>query len=84
MLGHAGWYSTQPYRDIMFYIPFQQVLFLGPLIYFYTQSLLDTSFRFRKKDLLHFVPGILYLIYSLIVLVTDKVILGEYYFYADE
>jgi len=84
MLGHAGWYSTQPYRDIMFYIPFQQVLFLGPLIYFYTQSLLNKSFRFSKTDLYHFLPGILYLIYSLIVFVTDKVVLGEYYFYADE
>jgi hypothetical protein len=37
MLGFAGWYSLQPYRDIMFYIPFQQLFLIGPVIYFYTQ-----------------------------------------------
>jgi hypothetical protein len=25
MLGFAGWYDNQPYRDILFYIPFQQL-----------------------------------------------------------
>lgn len=84
MLGHAGWYSTQPYRDAMFYIPFQQLFFLGPIIYFYTQSLLNQSFRFQKKDLLHFLPGGVYLLYSLVVYITDQWVMGYYYFYADE
>jgi len=84
MLGHAGWYSTQPYRDAMFYIPFQQLFFLGPIIYFYTQSLLNQSFRFQKKDLWHLVPGGLYLLYSLVVYITDQWFMGYYYFYADE
>ncbi|OJJ23103.1 AraC family transcriptional regulator [marine bacterium AO1-C] len=81
MLGHAGWYANQPYRNILFYIPTQQVFLLGPFIYFYTQSLLNNSFRFRKKDWLHFIPGFLYLIYSLVVFLTDMVVLKEYYFY---
>ena len=84
MLGHAGWYARDPYRDTMFYVPFQQVFFLGPVIFFYIQSLLNQSFQFKKTDLWHFLPGILYLAYSLIVFVTDKWILGENYFYADE
>ena len=84
MLGHAGWYANQPYRNILFYVPTQQVFLLGPFIYFYTQSLLNNSFRFRKKDWLHFVPGFLYLIYNLIVFVTDIVILKEYYFYENQ
>jgi len=84
MLGHAGWYARQPYRDIMFYIPFQQLFFLGPIIYLYTQSLLNKSFEFTKRDWLHFVPGICYLIYSLIVWITDKWVIGAYYFYEDE
>lgn len=33
MLGFAGWYSLLPYRDILFYIPFQQLFFIGPAIY---------------------------------------------------
>ncbi|MBX2876104.1 MAG: AraC family transcriptional regulator [Saprospiraceae bacterium] len=84
MLGHAGWYTKQPYRDTMFYVPFQQVFFLGPVIFFYTQSLVNQSFQFRKKDLWHLVPGLLYLVYSLVVFITDKWIVGEYYFYADQ
>ena len=84
MLGHAGWYAHLPYRNILFYIPTQQVFLLGPFIYFYTQSLLNNSFQFRKKHLLHFVPGLLYLVYSLVVFLTDLVFLKEYYFYENQ
>lgn len=83
MLGYAGWYSGGIYREIMFFVPFQQLLLIGPAIFFYTQSLLNKSFRLSKQDIIHFVPAILYLLYSIIVFVTDKLILGEYYFYAD-
>ncbi|MEA5256723.1 helix-turn-helix transcriptional regulator [Arcicella aquatica] len=84
MLGYSGWYSKQPYRDIMFYTPFQQLFLLGPIIYFYTQSLLNKSFQLSQKDFIHFIPAIAYFIYTIIVFVTDKLILHEYYFYADE
>lgn len=83
MVGFAGWYDRQPYRDILFYTPFQHLFWMGPAIFFYVQSLLNSSFKFEKKDLLHFLPGFLYLIYSLIMVVTDKIILGKYYFLAD-
>ncbi|QXV66164.1 hypothetical protein INP83_03470 [Mucilaginibacter sp. 21P] len=32
MVGFAGWYDNQPYRDILFYTPFIHALFFGPLI----------------------------------------------------
>ncbi len=83
MLGFAGWYDTQPYRDFLFYIPFQQLYFIGPAIFFYIQSLLNPSFKFGKKDWFHLLPGMLYLFYSIIIVVTDKLILKEYYFLAD-
>lgn len=83
MLGFAGWYSLQPYRDIMFYIPFQQLFLIGPAIYFYTQSLLNPSFTFKYKDCLHLLPAFLYLIYRFIIFFTDKIILQRYYFYAN-
>ncbi|WP_462252213.1 helix-turn-helix domain-containing protein [Ferruginibacter sp.] len=83
MLGFAGWYSLQPYRDIMFYIPFQQLFLIGPAIYFYTQSLLNPSFKFKRKDWLHLVPAILYITYRLVIFATDKIILQQYYFYAN-
>jgi len=83
MLGFAGWYDNQPYRDIIFYTPFQHLFFIGPVIFFYVQSLLNPSFKFGKKDWIHFFPGILYLMYSLVIVVVDKVILHRYYFLAD-
>jgi len=83
MLGYAGWYSRDVYRDILFYTPFQQLFLLPPILYFYYKTLLDKSFIFTRRDYLHFVPATLYLIYSIIVFLTDKVIFNEYYFYDD-
>lgn len=83
MLGFAGWYDNQPYRDILFYVPFLHLFFIGPVIYFYTQSLLNPAFRFSKKEFLQLIPGILYLLYSFTVWLTDKVILKKYFFYED-
>lgn len=83
MFGYAGWYSKETYRNILFYTPFQQLFLLAPVLYFYFKTLLDKSFSFSAKDYIHFLPATLYLIYSIIVFLTDKVILNEYYFYAD-
>lgn len=82
MLGFAGWYDNQPLRDIMFYVPMQLLFFIGPVIFFYVQSLLNPSFRFGKKEWLHLLPGILYLLFSVVMVITDKVVLKKYYFLA--
>jgi AraC-like DNA-binding protein len=83
MVGFAGWYDNQPYRDFLFYTPFQQLYFIGPVIFFYVQSLLNPSFRFGKKQWLHLIPGILYLLFSLVMVATDKVVLKKYFFLAN-
>lgn len=83
MLGFAGWYDNQPYRDVLFYTPFQQLFFMGPVIYFYTQSLLNPSFKLSKKDIFHFLPGIFYLLIIVSFWVYDKFIFGNYHFYKD-
>ncbi len=83
MFGYAGWYSKDIYRDILFYTPFQQLFLLAPVLYFYFKTLLDKSFSFSDKDYFHFLPATLYLIYSVVVFLTDKVVLREYYFYED-
>ena len=83
MLGFAGWYDNQPYRDILFYFPFQQLYFIGPVIFFYVQSLLNPSFRFGKKEWLHLLPGLLYILFCAGMLVTDKLVLKKYYFLAN-
>ena len=83
MLGFAGWYDNQPYRNILFYTPLQHLLFIGPAIYCYTQSLLNANFSLTKKQFLHFVPGILYLLYVVFLWIYDQFIIRDYYFYAD-
>ncbi|PQJ15376.1 helix-turn-helix domain-containing protein [Aureicoccus marinus] len=84
MLGYAGWYGCCWTRETLFFVPFMQVLLIGPVVYFYTKSLLNRDYKISKKEYFHFIPAILYGIYSLIVFVTDKLILDEYYFYADQ
>lgn len=81
--GHGNWYAVQPYQDILFYVPTQLVFWIGPVIWTYTQSLLNRSFKLTRRHLLHFLPGLIYLIYALVIFLVDKVILQEYYFYAD-
>lgn len=83
MLGYGGWYSQRPYREFMFFFPFQQLFLIGPFFYFYVQRLLNTEGSFSHRDWLHFLPAVLYGIYTLIVFVVDKLILDEFYFYAD-
>lgn len=83
MTGYAGWYSVKTYREILFFIPFQQLFLIGPILYFYTQSLLNKSFTLSRRDWLHFAPAFIYLGYSLVVFITDKLVLSEFYFYAD-
>lgn len=83
MLGYAGWYSIKSYREFLFFIPFQQLFLIGPIIFFYTQSLLNKDFKLLKIHYIHFLPATLYLLYSLIVFVADKWIFSEFYFYSD-
>ncbi|ASU35474.1 helix-turn-helix domain-containing protein [Mucilaginibacter xinganensis] len=82
MVGFAGWYDNQPYRDFLFYFPFQHLFFIGPVIFFYVQSLLNPAFQFGRKEWLQLLPGILYLLFTLIMFVTDKLILKKYFFLA--
>jgi AraC-like DNA-binding protein len=83
MLGYAGWYGIDGQREVLFFVPFQQLFLLPPILYFYVKSSLNPSFKFQKKDWLHFIPAIVYGVYSLIVWITDTIILDEFYFYAD-
>ena len=84
MVGFAGWYDNQPYRDFLFYFPFQHLFFIGPIIFFYVQSLLNPAFKFGKKEWVHLIPGILYVLFSLTMYVTDKIILKKYFYLAGE
>jgi len=79
MSGFAGWYDTQPYREFLFYTPFIQALLFGPLLYLYLKSLTNAQYQLARRDWLHFLPGAVYLLWCLIVIVTDKLILRHYF-----
>lgn len=81
MTGFAGWYDGYrgPYREILFYTPFVHGLFIGPLLYLYVKSITNFQFRIQKTQWLHFIPGLLYLLWCFIVAVVDKLIVKEYY-----
>ena len=83
MLGHAGWYAKDGYREFLFFFPFHQLFLIGPVSYFYVQSLLKPAFKLNRKDYLHFLPAILYFLYSLFVFIGDYFVLDQFYFYAD-
>jgi len=61
MLGFAGWYDNQPYRDILFFVPFVHSLAIGPLLYFYVRAISNYTFRIKGKMYLHLLPAFIYL-----------------------
>ncbi len=84
MFGYAGWYAKDGYRQFLFYVPFQQILFIGPVTFFYVKSLLFRELRLRRLDYIHFIPGLIYNIYIVAIFVLDVSIFEGNYFYADD
>jgi len=57
MLGYAGWYDAHDaHSTVMFYVPWQLHLALGPLWYLYFRALTNQEFRFRPRAWLHLLP----------------------------
>lgn len=77
MLGFAGWYNDADgggngwYSTFMFYFPFHNILWVGPVFYFYFRSLTNDEFVFNKKDVWHFLPGAIYFSIILITFLVD-------------
>jgi AraC-like DNA-binding protein len=72
MLGFAGWYDTRDtYTSFMFYFPFNQVFWIGPLLYFYFLSLTNANFRFSKKDRVHFIIPVAWLLLCIAKCIVD-------------
>ncbi len=51
----------------MLYFPYETSLLIGPLFYLYFRAQIDTNFRVKGKQWLHFLPYVLYVIHRLIV-----------------
>lgn len=72
MLGFAGWYDSHNfYTSFMFYFPFNNVLLISPLIYFYFISLTNTNFQFQKIHRKHLVLPCLWLVFIAAKFIAD-------------
>jgi hypothetical protein len=80
MTGLVGWSIPNTiYREILFSTPFAHGLLFGPLLYLYVKTITNFQYKQQRNDWLHFLPGLLYIGYSKVVLVVDKLILHQYY-----
>jgi AraC-like DNA-binding protein len=65
---YENWFDSGILRFITDIIPLVIVMPFGPLIWFYIQSVLDPSFRIKKKQRIHFYPVIIDLVPPLVVI----------------
>ncbi|MEP3210134.1 MAG: helix-turn-helix domain-containing protein [Maribacter sp.] len=69
-LGFMGWYDTFRNTKIN-YALIALTIAIAPLIYLYVKSITRSSFSFRKKDWLHFLPAFLVIIYRILIFSYD-------------
>jgi len=70
-IGFMGWYDTFRNTKINYYL-ISLLLTIGPLIYFYIKTSVQRDFKFSKKELIHFLPALLYIIFKVIIYLYDR------------
>lgn len=78
MVGFAGWYDNQPYRDILFFVPFVHSLAIGPLLYFYVRAISNYTFKIKGKMFLHLLPAFIYLGVNVLMTLADLFLFENY------
>lgn len=78
MVGFAGWYDNQPYRDILFFVPFVHSLAIGPLLYFYVKAIFNRELKIRGWQWLHFAPAALYALVNISFSLLDVLYFENY------
>ncbi|RMB58612.1 AraC family transcriptional regulator [Dokdonia sinensis] len=74
-IGFMDWYDTFRNTKINYYL-ISLSLFFVPFIYFYVRSITISDFRFKRKDILHFIPGVVYVFIKLFILIYDASLPG--------
>ena len=69
-IGFMGWYDTFRNTKINYYLVNMGML-MAPLIYFYVKSVLNPSFRLRRKHFWHFLPWLLFFVAKMVILGYD-------------
>ncbi len=83
MLGHAGWYAHDGYREFLYYVPFHHYFIFGPLIFKYILSITGLGSNKKKLEIIHWVPGLIYIIWQSYIAVSDLLIRSQPLFYSD-
>ena len=74
-IGFMEWYDTYRNTKINYWL-IALSLAVGPLLYFYVKSITTPNFRFKKKDVYHFVPVTLFVIYKISIFIYDASLPG--------
>ena len=69
-IGFMGWYDTFKNTKINYFL-LSFGLAIGPLIYLYVRTTLEAPFRLQRKDLWHFLPIVIFVLYRLVILAHD-------------
>ncbi len=69
-VGFMGWYDTYRNTKINYALISLSIAIL-PLIYFYVKSVTMSSFSFKKRDWLHFLPAFLVILYRMAIYTFD-------------
>ncbi len=69
-IGFMDWYDTYRNTKINYYLVSLGMV-MAPLIYFYVKSITTSDFKFKKNDILHFIPWIIFFLTKLGILVYD-------------
>jgi len=69
-IGFMDWYDTYRNTKINYYLV-SLAMVMAPMIYFYVKSITTSDFRFKRKDIWHFVPWILFFLTKLFILLYD-------------
>lgn len=69
-LGFMGWYDTFRNTKINYALITLSIA-IAPLIYLYIKSITMSSFVFRRKDWLHFLPAIVVILYRIAIFSYD-------------
>jgi len=69
-IGFMDWYDTYRNTKINYYL-INLGFIVVPLVYLYVRSITSSDFKLKRKHLWHFLPGIIYIVIKLVILVYD-------------
>jgi len=69
-IGFMDWYDTFRNTKINYYL-ISLGMVLAPLLFFYVKSITTSDFKFKKRDIWHFVPWLIFFAFKGFILIYD-------------